>query len=122
MPNTTNQLTPRETTKFTDLQAALTWMYEEQVARTTANYAAQGYRVVSCGWRSTKNERVHEIRVLVTVPKEHGWFQRQENAQGLVRLTYPGVREPRCYKTDDQSTEHVVVSFFAFDETPQEFR
>lgn len=117
-----NEKIVRETTKFADLQTALTWIYEEQVARTTANYAKQGYRVVSIGWRATKNERVHEIRVLVTVPVAHGWFQRQENAQALVRLTYPGVREPRCYRTDDEKTDHVVVSFFAFDETPQEFR
>jgi len=117
-----NDKVVRETTKFESLQTALSWLYDEQVARTTANYAKEGYRVVSCGWRATKNEQVHEIRVLVTVPTAHGWFQRQENAQALVRLTYPGVREPRCYRTDNDDKEHVVVSFFAFNETPQEFR
>lgn len=112
----------RKTTPFNSLQDALTWMYEEQVARSTANYAKQGYRVVNVGWRNTKNDNVKEIRVYVAVPFEHGWFQRQENAQTLVRLTYPGVREPRCYRPDDGNTEHVVVSFFAFDETPQNFK
>jgi len=122
MTNISNDKVIRETTKFASLQDALTWMFEEQVARTTANYAAQGYRVVSCGWRKTKNPDVHEIRVLVTVPQAHGWFQRQDNAETLVRLSYPGVREPRCYKPDDGSNEHVVVSFFAFDEKPQQFK